>query len=267
MIKEQRYTVALCTLGCKVNQYETQAIQEEFERLGFEIKSFDDKCDAYVINTCTVTAESDRKSRQMIRKAVKNGGGSAVVAVCGCYSQIQKDKLFEIDGVTTVFGTSEKHKIASHVKQKLWGSDALRCIARPVERIRGYDKMTISRSERTRAVIKIADGCENKCSYCIIPKARGILRSRRPEDVIDEISRLVAAGYREVVLTGIETASYGKDLDDYSLCDLLKQADAVEGIVRIRLGSLEPTVINEEFVKTVLESKHIVHHFHLSLQS
>ncbi len=262
------YTVALCTLGCKVNQYESQAMSEDFEKLGFRVCCFDEQCDAYVINTCTVTAESDRKSRQMIRKAVKNGCGKAVVAVTGCYSQIQKEKLLEIEGVTVVFGTSEKQRIASHVLQRIRGNnEALPCMVRPIERIRGFDKTSITRSERTRAIIKIVDGCNNSCSYCIIPKARGMVRSKKPEDVANEAKVLVEHGYKEIVLTGIETASYGKDLDGIDLCTLLKIVDKIDGLERIRLGSLEPTVITEEFVKTVCESSHIVHHFHLSLQS
>ena len=266
-IQQKSPTFSLCTLGCKVNQYESQAIAEDLTRLGFVLCDFSEKCDVYIINTCTVTAESDKKSRQMIRRAVKLGGNDAIVVAAGCFTQAAGNSISQIDGLTAAFGNADKSRIASFVYelyiQKYKGfinkiSD--------ITQAEAYDEMSITRSERTRAVVKIVDGCQNKCSYCIIPSVRGKIRSRSPEKVISELEVLASAGYKEAVLTGIETAAYGKDIG-CTLHQLLKLADGVYGIERIRLGSLEPTVIKDDFITTCAEMKHMVPHFHLSLQS
>lgn len=270
---QNKPTVSLCTLGCKVNQYESQAISEELERLGFFISDFDRKCDAYIINTCTVTGESDKKSRQMIRRARKNGGKNAVVVAVGCFSQAQKNSISKITELDAAFGNADKSKVAetvnsmvsakkSSLKQEFYFENRVSDISCETE----YDNMSITKSERTRAFVKIVDGCENKCSYCIIPSVRGKIRSRTPEAIEAELSELSKSGYKEVVLTGIETAAYGKDLG-INLNDILKLSDKTEGIERIRLGSLEPTVVDENFINTLKSMKHAVPHFHLSLQS
>ncbi len=260
--------VSLCTLGGKGNQYESQAIAEDFERLGFLLSSFDEKCDVYVINTCTVTGESDKKSRQMIRRARKTGGDDAIVIAIGCFTQAQKDDICKIKELDAAFGNTDKSHVADFANSLLSArkSKFINNIC-DISQVDKYDDMTITRSERTRAFVKIVDGCENKCSYCIIPSVRGNIRSRKKDEVIRELETLAKASYKEVVLTGIETAAYGKDLDGCTLAQLLAEADKVEGVERIRLGSLEPTVIKEDFVKAISGMTHAVPHFHLSLQS
>ncbi len=260
--------VSLCTLGCKVNQYESQAIAEDFERLGFLLSSFDEKCDVYVINTCTVTAESDKKSRQMIRRARKNGGEDALVIAIGCFTQAQKDDICKISELDAAFGNADKSQVAEFANAVLFQKKTtfMNNVC-DISQITEYDNMHITRSERTRAFVKIVDGCENKCSYCIIPSVRGKIRSRSKESVLKELETLSKNGYKEVVLTGIETAAYGKDLENCSLAELLLEADKIEGIERIRLGSLEPTVIKSDFVDAIASMKNAVPHFHLSLQS
>ena len=263
-------TVAFCTLGCRVNQYETRAVEEAFIKKGFTIGKFTDKCDAYVINTCTVTGESDRKSRQMIRRAVKNGDGKAVVAVMGCMSQVDAEAASKINGVNIVIGNGEKMSVVHLVSAHL-GVISDGCV--PVYRvpdIYSYDKvenMSVTGSDNTRAFLKVVDGCENHCSYCIIPSARGKVRSKAPDDVLKECENICKmGGCREIVLTGIETAAYGKDLG----CDLATLVEKVSqnpDVKRIRLGSLEPTVLKEDFVKRLASVKNFMPHFHLSLQS
>jgi threonylcarbamoyladenosine tRNA methylthiotransferase MtaB len=261
-------TVSLCTLGCKVNQYESQAIAEDFERLGFMISDFSKPCNVYVINTCTVTGESDKKSRQMIRRARKTGGKDAIVIAAGCFTQAQKEKIEKITELDAAFGNTEKSKIADFANNLLLsGKDRFINEVSDIFESRSFEDMKISYSERTRAFVKIVDGCENKCSYCIIPSVRGKIRSRHPDMIKDELITLSEAGYKEIVLTGIETAAYGKDLEKFDLCDILEIADKIKGVERIRLGSLEPTVIKQKFIQTVLSCQHIVPHFHLSLQS
>lgn len=271
----EKPSVSLCTLGCKVNQYESQAIAEDFERLGFRLLSFDEPCDVYVINTCTVTAESDRKSRQMIRRAVKNGNENSVVVVAGCFSQGNLEAVKKIRGVTAAFGTADKSEIAPYVAKLLREcSDSASNLSEhlfenrvvSLSDVSQYDDTSITHSERTRAFVKIVDGCENHCAYCIIPHVRGKIRSRSSEKILEELRALAVNGYREIVLTGIETAAFGRDTDE-TLSELLRSADKIDRIERIRLGSLEPTVIREDFVTACAESKHVTPHFHLSLQS
>ncbi len=267
----KKKTVAFCTLGCRVNQYETRAVEESFEKCGFEICRFTDECDVYVINTCTVTGESDRKSRQMIRRAVKNGKGKAVVAVMGCMSQVDAEAAAKIDGVTVVLGNGEKMSCVDRVLSELGKIGGEGKINKAlVPDIYSYDKieqMAVTGSDNTRAFLKVVDGCENHCSYCIIPKARGRVRSKPIQEVTEECADIInKGGCREIVLTGIETAAYGKDVGT-DLYSLVKEVSLVEGVARIRLGSLEPTVLKEDFVKGLSEIPSFMPHFHLSLQS
>ena len=260
-------SVGLYTLGCKVSQYETEAIGEAFEARGFTVMPFDSVCDAYVINTCTVTAESDRKSRQIIRRAIKKNS-SAVVAVVGCYSQRSPDELLKMDGVDIVLGTDKKLEVVDRVEFLLDNP-----LEKPYCSIEDLDKadfepMTITKAPRTRAYVKIEDGCESKCTYCAISSARGRVRSKLPEEVIREVEGLYKNGTREIVLTGIETGSYGKDFDfDYTLADLIVELDKRGSCERIRLGSLAPELIGKSFVDKVKGVKILAPHFHLSIQS
>ena len=260
-------SVGLYTLGCKVSQYETEAIGEAFEARGFTVMPFDSVCDAYVINTCTVTAESDRKSRQIIRRAIKKNP-VAVVAVVGCYSQRSPDELLEMDGVDIVLGTDKKLEVVDRVEFLLDNP-----LEKPYCSIEDLDKadfelMTITKAPRTRAYVKIEDGCESKCTYCAISSARGRVRSKLPEEVIREVEGLYKNGTREIVLTGIETGSYGKDFDfNYTLADLIVELDKRGSCERIRLGSLAPELIGKSFVDKVKGVKILAPHFHLSIQS
>ena len=261
-------TVGIATLGCKVNQYESEAIAEAFTQKGFAVLPFDACCDAYVINTCTVTAESDRKARQMIRR-VRTRAPEAFVLVTGCFSQSQPKSVAAIEGVDFVCGNDNKLAVveaaealcASGQKQKT-PTIAVGDIERAA-----FEPMCITRFDRTRAYVKIEDGCENRCTYCAIPAARGKVRSKPLEDVVREVKGLLDGGCREVVLTGIETASWGRDLKDLTLIDLLEAVDKIANGARIRLGSLDPSLMREDFVKRLAALKHLVHHFHLSRQS
>lgn len=268
MIDVQKpYSVGLYTLGCKVSQYETEAIGEEFERRGFVVKNYGEKNDVYLINTCTVTAESDRKSRQMIRRAIKKNPDAKVLVV-GCYSQRSPLEVAKIAGVSAVLGSADKLS-AVDIAIKLLESDA----ADPIISVTDIDKadfepMCITRAPRTRAYVKIEDGCECRCSYCAIPSARGRVRSKPREDVVSEVEGLYASGVREIVLTGIETASYGKDFSyPYSLADLIVELDRRHSCERLRLGSLAPELIGEAFIEKVKGAKILAPHFHLSMQS
>ncbi len=264
-------SAAFYTLGCRVNQYETQAIEEQFRRCGFEIKSFDEECDVYVINTCTVTAESDRKSRQVIRRTAQVKKDTSVVIVCGCYSQGKPDEVSQLSGVDLVLGNSRKTEVcalAIELLEKRQKSSKI--LVEDISEISDYERAFISSSDRTRAFVKIVDGCENNCTYCIIPSVRGRIRSRSKDDIISEIKNLISNGYKEVVLTGIETAAYGKDFSkksDSPLASLIEQVSDLYGIERIRLGSMEPTVFTENFVQRISGIKKLMPHFHLSLQS
>lgn len=260
-------SVGLYTLGCKVSQYETEAIGEAFKKRGFKVMPFDTPCDAYVINTCTVTAESDRKSRQIIRRAIAKNP-SAVVAVVGCYSQRAPEDLLGIDGVDIVIGTDKKLEVVGRVEFLLDNPTTKPCSY--VESLDGvaFEPMVITKAPRTRAYVKIEDGCESKCTYCAISPARGRVRSKLPSDVIREVEALHENGTREIVLTGIETGSYGKDLDfDYGLADLIVELDRRGSCDRIRLGSLAPELIGKAFVDKVKDTKILAPHFHLSIQS
>ena len=260
-------TVGLYTLGCKVSQYETEAIGEAFEREGYEIRPFDTRCDAYVINTCTVTAESDRKSRQIVRRAIAKNP-DAVVAVVGCYSQRAPEEILKIDGVSVVIGTDKKLDVVPRVIEMLDSRDsAPYCQVGSLDDV-GFEPMTVTKAPRTRAYVKIEDGCESRCTYCAISPARGRVRSKLPSDVIAEVEALYKSGTEEIVLTGIETGSYGKDFDfDYDLGDLIVELDRRGSCGRIRLGSLAPELIGKTFVDKVKNTKILAPHFHLSIQS
>ena len=263
------YTVALATLGCKVSQYETEAVKEAFLARGFLAVDFSEQADVYVINTCTVTAESDRKCRQVIRRALRKNP-DAVIMVMGCYAQRSPDELVRIDGVSYVSGTDGKMKIPDEAEKLLSkkSQKAEKAIL-AVTSLDGvpFEKMSVYGAPRTRAYLKIEDGCECRCTYCAIPDARGPVRSKAPEDVLAEIETLMKGGTREVVLTGIETASYGADLEGCRLVDLLEMIDAKSSVERIRLGSLTPEMMREETVFRLARLKKLVPHFHLSMQS
>ncbi len=264
------YSVGLYTLGCKVSQYETEAISEAFEKRGFKISSFSDKNDVYVINTCTVTAESDRKSRQFIRRAVKTNP-DAVIAVVGCYTQRSPEEVEAIDGVDIVIGTDHKLSVVDKAIELLENRNSENeGVFRYVTDVfkADFEPMTITKAPRTRAYVKIEDGCECRCTYCAISDARGRVRSKPREEVISEVKALFDTGIGEVVLTGIETGSYGKDFEEkYGLADLIAELDTLCPGGKIRLGSLAPELIGEQFVNKVAGTKILLPHFHLSVQS
>ncbi len=265
------YTVGLYTLGCKVSQYETEAVGEEFERRGFKILPFDEVCDVYVVNTCTVTAESDRKSRQFIRRAVK-ANPEAIVAVMGCYSQRAPEAVAQIFGVSAVVGTENKLSLVPVVERLLeerrQGRELSKYVSTTDVTKAEFENMCIKRAPRTRAYVKIEDGCESKCTYCAISAARGRVRSKQRIDVINEVEALYRTGVREIVLTGIETASYGRDFEErYGLAELICELDSRGSCEQIRLGSLAPELIDEVFVARVKDKKILAPHFHLSIQS
>ena len=271
-------TVALHNLGCKVNAYELEAIQQLLENRGYEIVPFAPGADVYIINTCTVTNIADRKSRQMLHKA-KKMNPDAVVVACGCYVQAAGEKLEEDTAIDLIIGNNKKKDLVDILENFLAEredggkpSDA-ECKSFLVDMThnREYETLSISKTaEHTRAFLKVQDGCNQFCTYCIIPYARGRVRSRRQSDVVEEVKRLVEAGYQEVVLTGIHLSSYGLDFPEgekETLLDLIRAVDAVDGIRRIRLGSLEPGIITEEFAEAIAAMPKVCPHFHLSLQS
>ena len=268
MKKRLERTVGIYTLGCKVNQYESEAIAELLEENGISVLSPTSICDAYIINTCTVTAESDRKARQFIRRAIAKNP-NAYIIVTGCLAQTSPEDIAKIDGVDFICGNGEKMLAAQRLIQFFDTSAAKESAEICVHDIfeADFEEMSIKKFDRTRAYVKIEDGCENRCSYCIIPSARGKIRSKPPHKVIEEVEKLTRNGCKEIVLTGIETASYGKDLDGVTLADLLCKIDKIEGIGRIRLGSLDPSLITKGFVDKISSLKSLTPHFHLSLQS
>ena len=272
--------VRFVTLGCKVNQYETNAMAQKFLEKGYQIieeitpENEDIKPDICIINTCTVTNMSDRKSRQMLRRMKEKNPSTIVVAV-GCYAQVAKKELAKIPEIDLVLGNNEKVEIVKYVEEY---------INNHINNVELDDVMyskefsdfgDVTYTEKTRAVIKIQDGCDRFCSYCIIPYARGRVRSRKPENIISEITQIASKGIKEVVITGIHIASYGRDflmskdskLTNYRLIDLLEEINEIQGIQRIRLGSIEPLLITVEFVERLKKLEKICHHFHLSLQS
>mgnify|MGYP004716279221 FL=1 len=257
---------ALHSLGCKVNSYETQAMQKMMESAGYEIVPFGEEiADIYIINTCSVTNIADRKSRQMIHKA-KKLNPEAVVAAAGCYVESAGDNIDE--DVDIVIGNNEKSHLIEMLNEYFEHMDKEKSV--DIGKVTGFDELNIdSPLEHTRAYVKIQDGCNRFCSYCIIPYVRGRIRSRKPDDVMAEIKRVAASGCKEVVLTGIHLSSYGLDFKDSTvkLIDVIEAVNRIEGIERIRLGSLEPLIVTEEFVRRLAKCKKICPHFHLSLQS
>ncbi len=265
-------TVSFLTLGCKVNQYESEALSELLEQEGIKTLPFGEQTDAVVINTCAVTAEGERKARQMIRRAIKKNP-DAFVAVTGCSAQLHPDKLEAIDGVSLVVGNGQKKEVVKALLAYRDGKPFPKRDERSFSLDR-FEDMTIMKSERTRAYIKIEDGCDSHCAYCIIKNARGKVRSKPLAAVIDETIRLLQNGYREIVLTGIETSDYGKDIgsDLVTLLEALEALDSncqlrIERNFRLRLGSLDPFFFREEVIKRLSKLAHLCHHFHLSLQS
>ncbi|TCO80050.1 tRNA (N(6)-L-threonylcarbamoyladenosine(37)-C(2))-methylthiotransferase MtaB [Marinisporobacter balticus] len=257
--------VTFYTLGCKVNQYETEAMGEVFEKAGYEMVDHEEHADVYVINTCTVTNLGDRKSRQFIRRA-KRKNPKAIIAVVGCYSQTAPKEVASIEGVNIILGTNDRNKIVEYV-EKAAESKMINAVD-DIMKIHEFEEMTIGEIKgKTRAYLKIQEGCNQYCTYCIIPYARGPIRSRKIEDIVSEVKRLAKNHFKEIVLTGIHVASYGKDLKNTSLLDVIDAVHEVEGIERIRISSIEPTIMTEDFVKTLSNLKKVCPHFHLSLQS
>lgn len=262
---KRKKIISLYTLGCKVNQYESEAMAEQFAAEGYEVVDYNSVCDYYVINTCTVTSISDRKSRQFMRRAKKNNPG-AVIVVVGCYSQVAPDQVEAIEEVNLVLGTHEKKDIVQYLQGV--NSDSKVVHVQEIMKIKTYDPLEIEDThDKTRVFMKIQDGCNQFCSYCIIPYARGPIRSRDPEHVIKEAKRLAAKGFKEIVLTGIHLSSYGLDIKITSLIEIIESLSEVEGIERIRLGSLEPKIITDDFIERLKKLPKFCPHFHLSLQS
>lgn len=257
---------ALHNLGCKVNAYETEAMQQILEEAGYEIVPFSEYADVYVINTCSVTNMADRKSRQMLHRAKKQNP-DAIVVGAGCYVQTKEAQALVDESIDIVIGNNKKHELVPLLREYEAAHRKMACVADINHEKQAYEELSLSRTaEHTRAFIKVQDGCNQFCTYCIIPFARGRVRSRELPDVLQEIRTLAKSGYREVVLTGIHLSSYGVDNGE-SLLHLIEAVHELEGIERIRLGSLEPRIVTDAFAKRLSELPKICPHFHLSLQS
>ena len=259
---------ALHNLGCKVNAYETEAMEQLLEAAGYEIVSFEEKADVYVINTCSVTNVADKKSRQMLHRA-KAKNPEALVVAAGCYAQAAGEKLLEDTAIDLVIGNNKKAELVQLLEERLAGREPQDAVI-DISAAQEYEALHIERqADHTRAFIKVQDGCNQFCSYCIIPYTRGRVRSRRPEDVEEEVRTLAEKGYQEIVLTGIHLSSYGTDFKEepQDLLELTKRLHQIPGVKRIRFGSLEPRLITEEFVRELSAMEKICPHFHLSLQS
>ena len=262
--------VSFYTLGCKVNQYETNAMAQKFKEAGYEIVDMnEDISDICIVNTCTVTNMSDRKSRHSLRR-VKEKNPSAIIAAVGCYAQVAKNDLEKMPEIDIVLGNEEKANIVQYVENFMENQNESKLIEiEDIATKKEFEDMgQITYTEKTRAFIKVQDGCNQFCSYCIIPYARGRVRSRNAESIIKEITQIAQNGIKEVVITGIHVASYGRDFgNENGLIELLEKINEIEGIKRIRLGSLEPKIITEEFMQRLSKLEKMCHHFHLSLQS
>ncbi|MBQ9280527.1 MAG: tRNA (N(6)-L-threonylcarbamoyladenosine(37)-C(2))-methylthiotransferase MtaB [Clostridia bacterium] len=259
--------VAIYTLGCKVNAYESSVMAESFKKAGYEVVDYSEVADVYIVNTCTVTNMSDRKSRQILRRAKELNQNSVLCAV-GCYAQVAAEDLAKIQDIDIILGTNDKRQIVSIVEDfmKSHQKQLIVTIVLAERKYVEWGKTAIT--SKARAEIKVQDGCDRYCSYCIIPYARGPVRSRKKEDVHDEIIEIAKTGIKEIVITGIHISSYGKDLEDKpKLIDLLEYIHKIPGIERIRLGSLEPLIIDEDFVRRLKALPKVCNHFHLSLQS
>lgn len=259
--------VAFSTLGCRVNVYESEAMAEKFIKEGYEVVNFDDISDVYVINTCTVTNMGDKKSRQMISRA-RRKNPSAIIAVVGCYSQIASEEVAKIEGVDVVLGTRNKGDIVYYInkakdekKQFVEVNDVLKN--------KKFEELKIEEfQDKTRAFLKIQDGCNKFCSYCLIPFARGAVCSKDPRQLLDEVKSLAKHGFKEIILSGVHTASYGVDLEgNWSLVTVLEEINKIDGIERIRIGSIDPTFFTKEVIEKVCKLEKMCPHFHLSLQS
>ncbi|MBE5805494.1 MAG: tRNA (N(6)-L-threonylcarbamoyladenosine(37)-C(2))-methylthiotransferase MtaB [Clostridiales bacterium] len=259
--------VAFVSLGCKVNQYETNAMSQSFIEDGFEVVNFEDIADIYIVNTCTVTNIADRKSRQMLRR-IKDNNKNAIIVATGCYAQVGEQELKKISDINLIIGNNEKKdivKIIEDYEKEIENKVLITDVMHQKEFVE-FGQTTYT--EKTRAVVKVQDGCDRFCSYCIIPYARGRVRSRKLENIINEVESIVLNGIKEVVITGIHIASYGKDFkENIGLIDLLEELNKVEGLERIRIGSLEPVIITDEFIERMSKLNKICEHFHLSLQS
>lgn len=257
---------ALHNLGCKVNAYETEAMQQMLEEAGYEIVPFQEEADVYIINTCSVTNMADRKSRQMIHRAKKRNP-KAVIVAAGCYVQTAYDRGETDEAIDIIIGNNKKHELLWQIESFFDNQEKSSAVIDINSGKEGYEELFLSKTaEHTRAFIKVQDGCNQFCTYCIIPYARGRVRSRKAEDVLREVQGLAKKGYQEVVLTGIHLSSYGIDIED-NLLHLIEEVHKIEGIQRIRLGSLEPKIVTEEFAKRLSRMPKICPHFHLSLQS
>ena len=253
--------------GCKVNQYETNAMIQQFIKCKYKILDVNEKADIYVINTCTVTNMSDRKSRQLLRRA-KEHNPKALIVVCGCYAQVAKSELEKIEEIDLILGINEKNNIVEYIENYQKEKMENEHIADVMKQTEFIDFGEVTYTDKSRAVIKVQDGCDRFCSYCIIPYARGRIRSRKIESVLNEVKSISEKGIKEVVITGIHVTSYGRDLkENVGLIDLLEEINKIDKIKRIRLSSLEPTIVTEEFVKRLVKLDKICDHFHLSLQS
>jgi len=260
-------TVAFNTLGCKVNHYETEAVWQLFKDQGYERVDFDKQADVYVINTCTVTNTGDKKSRQVIRRAIRKND-NAVICVTGCYAQTSPAEIMDIPGVDIVVGTQDRVKMLEYIEQYKKERQPINGVTN-IMKTRVYEELDVPAfTDRTRASLKIQEGCNNFCTFCIIPWARGLMRSRDPEEVINQAQQLVDAGYKEIVLTGIHTGGYGEDMKDYNLAMLLRELDKrVKGLKRIRISSIEGSQITDDVIEVLNESDKIVRHLHVPLQS
>ncbi|MEC2070422.1 tRNA (N(6)-L-threonylcarbamoyladenosine(37)-C(2))-methylthiotransferase MtaB [Alkalihalophilus marmarensis] len=259
-------TVAFHTLGCKVNHYETEAIWQLFKQEGYEKVEYEQTSDVYVINTCTVTNTGDKKSRQVIRRAIRKNP-DAVICVTGCYAQTSPAEIMAIPGVDIVVGTQDRTKMIGYIEQFKKEREPINGVGN-IMKSRVYEELDVPAfTDRTRASLKIQEGCNNFCTFCIIPWARGLMRSRDPKDVIKQATQLVEAGYKEIVLTGIHTGGYGEDLKDYSLARLLEDLEQVDGLKRIRISSIEASQLTDEVIDVIDRSEKVVRHLHIPLQS
>ena len=263
----EKLKVAFCSLGCKVNQYETNAMAQKFIEHGYSVVDFEEPADIYIVNTCTVTSIADKKSRQMLRRAKEHNENSIVVA-CGCYAQVAAKEIEKIEDVNLVIGNNEKNDIIEIIEKYRADNKVNEIVSDVMYKEEYVEFGPTTYTEKTRAVIKVQDGCDRFCSYCLIPFARGHIRSRSIDNVIEEVKKVVDDGFKEVVITGIHVASYGRDFKDgTTLIDLLEEINGVEGLQRIRLSSIEPIIMTDDFIERLSKLDKICDHFHLSLQS
>ncbi|MGK9043594.1 tRNA (N(6)-L-threonylcarbamoyladenosine(37)-C(2))-methylthiotransferase MtaB [Mammaliicoccus vitulinus] len=259
-------TVAFHTLGCKVNHYETEAIWQLFKENDYERVEIETNADVFIINTCTVTNTGDKKSRQVIRRAIRKNP-DAVVCVTGCYAQTSPAEIMAIPGVDIVVGTQDRHKLISYIEDYKQSRQPINGVGN-IMKNRKYEELEVPYfTDRTRASLKIQEGCNNFCTFCIIPWARGLMRSRDPEQVVSQATTLVNSGYKEIVLTGIHTGGYGEDLKDYNLAQLLRDLEQVENLERIRISSIEASQLTDEVIDVIDKSTKVVRHLHIPLQS